>query len=517
MNYRTFKDFSTKKELPLREKFIRGDVLRIGQLVEDNIGQYEILDRGTNYLTCSDINGIIVKKFITEVTSIPKRPNIDTIGCFKGLITEISDPIAHACFESTIYKYNNGQIVDAIAIIKSLKAYENGDIESLKTSLTRINEIDNHLYLKENMDNIKQNDRLKVATVIADTLGVAITGSSPEALVNNALRNARKNSMMIRGESLKIITRMLELAKSVGIKYDESIIKLPEPVNEADKTDSVELDIPLFIRILELAREEIKSDADLHSMVERMIAMRESGMLTMDNYKDIARGIVSESLDEAHKINSKVEIIRGSGKGIVGRIGEIRRGAPKMYTVFHGEHNAIQVSKGHFRAIKESESLEELSSTTLASYKKKAGMAASIADTTAAGANKEGNRDMVKHWTDRANKKFSGIMTATKKQFHNDLKENEMVSVDHDSGKKLYGKFKGMHGSVAQVQYNNGKMGYHHSHKVTPVDHPEHNDEFVNLTEPKLSPENIDKKPGHSLGGRNNTIRHMLVNKLREH
>ena len=68
-------------------------------------------------------------------------------------------------------------------------------------------------------------------------------------------------------------------------------------------------------------------------------------------------------LDEAHKLGSQVEIIKGSAKGTKGHIGEIRhgayKGAPKTYTVFHGENGAVQVPKEHIRAIKE-EALDEV-------------------------------------------------------------------------------------------------------------------------------------------------------------
>ena len=55
-----------------------------------------------------------------------------------------------------------------------------------------------------------------------------------------------------------------------------------------DKKDAVTFDIPLLIRVLELAREDIKSDMDLHRVVERLINMRDKGMLTMDDYDAIA-------------------------------------------------------------------------------------------------------------------------------------------------------------------------------------------------------------------------------------
>ena len=64
-----------------------------------------------------------------------------------------------------------------------------------------------------------------------------------------------------------------------------------------------------------------------------------------------------KGLAEAHKIGDKVEIVKGSGKGTVGHIGEIRygayKGAPKTYTVYHGEKDATQVGKEHIRSVKE--------------------------------------------------------------------------------------------------------------------------------------------------------------------
>ena len=83
-----------------------------------------------------------------------------------------------------------------------------------------------------------------------------------------------------------------------------------------------------------------------------------------DKKVDKAFGFKEEvELDEAHKIGSPVEVIKGSGKGIKGHIGEIRhgayKGAPKTYTVFHGDKGAIQVGKEHIRAVKEEVELDE--------------------------------------------------------------------------------------------------------------------------------------------------------------
>jgi hypothetical protein len=60
-------------------------------------------------------------------------------------------------------------------------------------------------------------------------------------------------------------------------------------VERADAKDTVTFDIPLLIRVLELTREKIKSDIDLHKMVERLIQIRRKGILTMNDYKLITR------------------------------------------------------------------------------------------------------------------------------------------------------------------------------------------------------------------------------------
>ena len=58
--------------------------------------------------------------------------------------------------------------------------------------------------------------------------------------------------------------------------------------NPADK---VTVDIPLFIRLLEYAREDAKTDMDLHKVTENIIALSETGKtLTMAQYDAIVGG-----------------------------------------------------------------------------------------------------------------------------------------------------------------------------------------------------------------------------------
>lgn len=127
-----------------------------------------------------------------------------------------------------------------------------------------------------------------------------------------------------------------------------------ETVKEGvDKRDTVTMDIPLLIRVLEYAREDAKTDMDLHKVVENLIAMRGRGTLSMKMYNRIV-------------------------------------------------------------AIKEElERIDELSNDLLGRYKTAAGAQASAAD-------KAGDYA-------KGNKRFSGIMKATRKQFDNDAKKvNEL-------------------------------------------------------------------------------------------
>jgi hypothetical protein len=51
--------------------------------------------------------------------------------------------------------------------------------------------------------------------------------------------------------------------------------------------DIVKLDVPLFIRLLELAREDVKQDADLHDLAEAVIKISQDRVATMDDYDQI--------------------------------------------------------------------------------------------------------------------------------------------------------------------------------------------------------------------------------------
>ena len=63
--------------------------------------------------------------------------------------------------------------------------------------------------------------------------------------------------------------------------------------------DIVKLDVPLFIRLLELAREDVKQDADLHDVAEAVITLSQEGVATMADYDSIVTFMKQQGGDNA--------------------------------------------------------------------------------------------------------------------------------------------------------------------------------------------------------------------------
>jgi hypothetical protein len=60
--------------------------------------------------------------------------------------------------------------------------------------------------------------------------------------------------------------------------------------NTFNPTDKLTLDVPLFIRLLEYAKEDAKTDVDLHKATENALALSENGKtLTMADYDNIVK------------------------------------------------------------------------------------------------------------------------------------------------------------------------------------------------------------------------------------
>lgn len=85
-----------------------------------------------------------------------------------------------------------------------------------------------------------------------------------------------------------------------------------EDADVTNPTDKVVMDIPLFIRMMEYAREDAKTDMDLHNVTERAIElMQQHGQLSMENYDNLVGG--EQSVDEASQMHGYA-VKRPNGK-----------------------------------------------------------------------------------------------------------------------------------------------------------------------------------------------------------
>ena len=66
-----------------------------------------------------------------------------------------------------------------------------------------------------------------------------------------------------------------------------------------DKIDTITMDVPLFLRTLEYAREDAKDDMDLHDVTEKAIkGTKQKGILSMVDYDDLTKQKIKEVIQQ---------------------------------------------------------------------------------------------------------------------------------------------------------------------------------------------------------------------------
>ena len=81
------------------------------------------------------------------------------------------------------------------------------------------------------------------------------------------------------------------------------------PTTKMKPRDTIKVDVPLFIRLLEYAREDAKTDMDLHDVAENIISLSSVGKtLTMDDYDSIVGS--QQKVDEIRRMQVRAGIIK---------------------------------------------------------------------------------------------------------------------------------------------------------------------------------------------------------------
>lgn len=213
---------------------------------------------------------------------------------------------------------------------------------------------------------------------------------------------------------------------AIAINMQKKGIKPKNMKEEADVKDTVCMDIPLLIRVLEFIREDVKTDIELHNTVERLIDMRHDVPLTMEHY-DAITGKLKESKDageydyEGAMAKTQLQTICRNAEELKDMLEDDENLPEWVQAKITKAEDYITTSLDYLKSTEELdeeiEQIEELSTDLLGRYKKAAGAQASAADKAA---------DYAK-----GNKRFSGIMKATRKQFDNDAKKiNELKNKD---------------------------------------------------------------------------------------
>ena len=83
-------------------------------------------------------------------------------------------------------------------------------------------------------------------------------------------------------KAIPINTKSLDDILHVYNQSTGNSMKLNEIINPPDM---ITMDVPLFIRMLEWAKEDAETDMQLHSAVEKILKLNKS--LSMSNYNEI--------------------------------------------------------------------------------------------------------------------------------------------------------------------------------------------------------------------------------------
>ena len=112
-------------------------------------------------------------------------------------------------------------------------------------------------------------------------------------------------------EFIRDLTQKKQEIVQESLSYEDALLarleKMTEsPVQEFTKgQDKVSMDVPLLLRIMEYAKEDAKTDMDLHHVADKLIELSIDGkVLTMDDYNTI----VSKAAEPAQPVDQEADM-----------------------------------------------------------------------------------------------------------------------------------------------------------------------------------------------------------------
>ena len=180
-----------------------------------------------------------------------------------------------------------------------------------------------------------------IKSIVKGTADKPTFGTNPRdpwsAKANISEDAALNTYLKSRGINPEFATKDQKVAHSktgqfIKWKRDHMLESITEAI---DKMDVVMFDIPLLIRMLEYAREDAKTDIDLHRVVEKLIHIRKKGVLTMKDYTFVTRLREGLELDENHVAIAMGQMMDDEGSMVLNQLNQMER-AIKMVRDYIG-------------------------------------------------------------------------------------------------------------------------------------------------------------------------------------
>ena len=134
-----------------------------------------------------------------------------------------------------------------------------------------------------------------IATKQAKNKQEAMNLGNLKGMIEAALKNPDKADLNKDG-------KLSDYEKKRGAAIEKAMVKEEE---QPDAIDTVTLDVPLFIRMLEYAKEEAADDMDLHELATKTIALsKQRGILSMEDYDTLIPPTdqIDENVDDMAKV-----------------------------------------------------------------------------------------------------------------------------------------------------------------------------------------------------------------------
>lgn len=209
-----------------------------------------------------------------------------------------------------------------------------------------------------------------------------------------------------------------------GIQRRASLVTSED---DSNPVDTVTMDIPLLIRIMEYSREDAKTDMDLHHVVEKLITLSKTGdTLSMKNYNQVV---------SSHEKESHGDVGNGWGQG--------------SYDTYAGTRHGRGVMEDDAYIESLTSALESTIEGSNAEYDDEAGMAQGNLHTIARAAqgllDTIDNNENLPEWAQEKIAKVEGMLTAvwdyliSQEEQGVDPRVNESAAWQRKSGKSKTG------------------------------------------------------------------------------